>query len=507
MLIVETKAKIRRLHEREQKPIREIARELKLARNTVRRAVREELFGAPCYVRQTQPGPKLGEFVTRLTGWLEQGSHLPKRQRRTARRLYEDLCQEGYTGAYDSVQRYVKRWKGRKSPLAQVFIPLAFAPGEAYQFDFSEEEVEIAGAVLRVKVAQFKLCYSGMAFAVAYPCERLEMVLDAHNRAFSFFGGSSTRGIYDNLKTCVAEVLRGKERRFNPRFLALMGHYLVEPVACTPAAGWEKGQVENLVGNLREWLFVPRPKFDSWAALNTWLAARCLHIARQRLHSKAQGRTVWELFEEERAVLTTVSVPFDGYVEHERRVSSTALVNFDRNHYSVDASYAGRPVTLRAYAERVVIVAEGQTVGEHVRLLERSQVAYNPWHYLQVLERKPGALRNGAPFQDWDLPGPIVCLRDGLLKKPGGDRQFVEILCAAQQHSLEAVAVACELALEQQTLSSAAVLNLLHRLQPNPPRVEVSTPERLRLNTPPKADLGRYDRLLTQAREVRHAAP
>jgi transposase len=162
----------------------------------------------------------------------------------------------------------VKRWKGSRSALTQVFIPLVFAPGEAYQFDFSEEEVEIAGVVRRVKVAQFKLCYSGMAFAVAYPSERLEMVLDAHNRAFAFFGGSPTRGIYDNLKTCLSDVLRGKERRFNPRFLALMGHYLVEPVACTPAAGWEKGRVENLVGNLREWLFVPRPQFDSFQALS-----------------------------------------------------------------------------------------------------------------------------------------------------------------------------------------------------------------------------------------------
>jgi hypothetical protein len=119
------------------------------------------------------------------------------------------------------------------------------------------------------------------------------------------------------------------------------------------------------------------------------------------------------VFEQERAVLTAVSVPFDGYVEHERRVSSTALVNFDRNPYRVHASYAGRLVTLRAYAERIVIVAEGQTVGEHARLLGPSQVAYNPWHYLQVLERKPGAF---APCWDWDLPGPMVCLTEGLLK-------------------------------------------------------------------------------------------
>lgn len=106
-------------------------------------------------------------------------------------------------------------------------------------------------------------------------------------------------------------------------------------------------------------------------------------------------------------------------------------MNFDRHHDRVDASYAGRPVTGRAYAERVVSVAEGQTVGEHVRLSGRHPIAPNPWHYLQGLERKPGARRTGAPLRDWDLPGPGARLRDGLLKNSGGDRPFVESLWAA----------------------------------------------------------------------------
>jgi transposase len=186
--------------------------------------------------------------------------------------------------------------------------------------------------VLRVQVAQFTLCYSGRPFAVASPGERLERVLEAHTRAFAFGGGSPTRGIYDPLKTCVTEVLGGKERGFTPRFLALRGHDLGEPVACTPGAGWEKGQLENLVGKL-----VPRPPFDSWATLNAWGATRWLDIARQRRPPRADGRTLWEVVEQERALWTTVSVPFDGYVEPERRVSSTARGNFDRNPYRVDA--------------------------------------------------------------------------------------------------------------------------------------------------------------------------
>jgi transposase len=256
-------------------------------------------------VRHTQPCPKRGECVARLASWLEQDSRLPKRQRRTARGLYEDLCREGYRGTYDSVQRYMKRCKGQKSAPSQVFIPWVFAPGEAYQFEFSEEEVEIAGAVLRVQVAPFKLCSSGMPFAVAYPCERLERVLDAHHRAFAFVGGSPTRGIYDHLKTWVAEGLAGKERGFNPRLLTLRGHYRGEPVACTPAAGWEKGQGEHL----REGLFVPRPRFDSLSALNAWLQERCLPWAQRRPHPRLEEPTLGEVVQQERAALRTVSVP------------------------------------------------------------------------------------------------------------------------------------------------------------------------------------------------------
>ena len=505
MLTVETKAKIKRLHGREGKSIRCIARELKLSRNTVRKAVREGMDEGLRYVRKNQPLPQLGGHVKTLEDWLEAEGKLPRRCRRTAQGLYEDLCREGYSGAYDSVQRFVKRWRNRSTPPSQVFVPLSFDPGEAYQFDFSEEEVELAGAVTRIKVAQFRLCHSGMLFVVAYPCERLEMVLDAHNRAFAFFNGSPARGIYDNLKTCVSAVLKGKERRFNPRFLALMGHYLVEPVACTPASGWEKGQVENQVGNIREWLFTPRLRFDSLPALNAWLAQRCLQLAQSRPHPKLEGRTVAEVFRQEQAALKGVGAPFDGYAEEERRASSTSLVGFDRNHYSVDCAQAGRPVTVRAYAERLVIVAEGSVQAEHVRLFGRGKIAYDPWHYLKALERKPGALRNGEPFKGWALPKAIVGIREKLMRRSGGDREFVEILCAAQR-DLDTVTVACELALEQDTPSAAVVLNLVHRLRQDPPTATVNTPEALRLKTPPQADLGRYDSLLSKKPGVGHAA-
>ena len=144
----------------------------------------------------------LGAFQETLETWLHTERLLPKAQRRTARRLFEGLQAEGYRGAYDSVQRFVQRWKATKSgsALTQAYVPLAFAPGEVCQFDWSHEHVELAGVIQTIKVAHFRLTFSRQMFVVAYPRETQEMVFDAHNRAFAFFGGAPQRMVYDNLK-------------------------------------------------------------------------------------------------------------------------------------------------------------------------------------------------------------------------------------------------------------------------------------------------------------------
>ena len=165
------------------------------------------------------------------------------------------------------MQRFVKRWKSTQQgpKLTEAFVPLLILPGDACQFDGSHEQVELGGVLQTIKVAHFRLAYSRQMFVVAYPRERQEMVMDAHNRAFAFFGGVPARLIYDNLKAVVDTIYTGKERQFNRRFLTLANHYLFEPVACTPAAGGEKGQVENQVGNVREWRFAPQPiRCASW---------------------------------------------------------------------------------------------------------------------------------------------------------------------------------------------------------------------------------------------------
>jgi transposase len=493
---VETVGRIRRLHFVEGRSIKEIVRLLKVSRNTVRRVLRtkEPKLG---YERVVQPRPQLGPYATRLEQLLEEDEGLPANQRRRTMRLYEALLAEGYAGRDDSVYRFVKLWREQRARRStQVFIPLVFSPGEAYQFDWSYETVELDGEPVTVKVAQFRLCHSRHYFVRAYLREAQEQVFDAHNRAFAFFGGVTRRGIYDNLKTCVDAVLRGKDRKFNARFLQLCNHYLLEPTACTPAAGWEKGQVENQVNEVRQRLFRPRPKFAHLDALNAWLESQCLELAQRRAHPEIGGRTVWEVYQAERSQLLALPTAFPAYRAVETHASSTSLVRFDANRYSVACEAAGRRLTLRAYAERIEIVHDERIVAEHVRSFDRYQTIYNPWHYVPALAHKPGALRNGAPFADWSLPAGLSGVRRKLQRHADGDRQFVAILNAVVQDGLETVEAACREALASHGVSADVVLTLLARTRDSVPAAPIGVPAALQLVDEPRADCCRYNQLL-----------
>ena len=256
-----------------------------------------------------------------------------------------------------------------------------------------------------VKVAHVRLCHSRMMFVRAYPRETQEMVFDAHDRAFAFFRGACRRGIYDNMKTAVETVFVGKDRQYNRRFLQMCSHHLVEPVACTPAAGWEKGQVENQVGLVRERFFTPRLRVKSYDELNAWLVDKCVVWAKAHAHPEQSGRTIWEVFEEERPKLIPYGGRFDGFHALPASVSKTCLVRFDNNRYSVNASAVGRPVDIHAYADRIVIRQDGRIVAEHPRAFGRGKIEYDPWHYVPVLARKPGALAQRRAVQGLGAAG------------------------------------------------------------------------------------------------------
>ena len=432
MLILETVVRVRREHA-DGKSIKAIARDLRLSRKVVRKAIRAPEAGFT-YQRSVQPLPRIGPFQERLDALLTENEARPRRDRLRMTRIHDLLLREGFEGSYDAVRRYVGRWliERRKDAGdgAAAFIPLMFRPGEAYQFDWSHEDVEIAGKPMRVKVAHMRLCASRAVYVRAYPRETQEMVFDAHARAFAFLGGVPTRGIYDNMKTAVTTVFIGKERVFNRRFLIMADHYMVEPTACSPAAGWEKGQVEQQVQTIRGRFFQPRLRFASLEELNGWLEAECRRWAEMHPHPEQKELTVAQAWEAERPALQRMLAPFDGFHETPHAVTGTCLISFDRNRYSVMAKAARRAVQVRAYADRIVVRLGDEIIAEHQRCFGRDRMILDPWHYLPVLAKKPGALRNGAPFLDWELPPALAQLRRKLGTGDEADRRFVRVLSA-----------------------------------------------------------------------------
>ena len=495
MLTVETIGRIRREYFLKGKAIKEIARDLRVSRNTVRKVVRSGATSF-AYDRDVQPRPKLGRWTAELDALLAGNEAKAAREQRTLIRIFEDLRGRGYAGGYDAVRRYARRWsKARGHSTAAVYVPLTFAPGEAYQFDWSHEVVLLRGVTVIVKAAHVRLCHSRMPFVRVYPRETQEMVFDAHDRAFALFKGACRRGIYDNMKTAVETILVGPHRLYNRRFLQMCSHYLVEPVACTPAAGWEKGQVENQVGLVRERFFTPRLRFKTYEQLNAWLLDQCIAYAKAHRHPEVPGQTIWEVFEAERPKLVPYAGRFDGFHAVPAAVSKTCLVRFDNNKYSVAANAVGRPVEVQAYADRIVIRQDGRIVAEHPRSFGRGETVYDPWHYVPVLARKPGALRNGAPFKDWVLPAAMERVRRQLAGADDGNRQMVDILTAVLTDGLPAVEAACAEASAHRVHSADVILNILARQRDPGPSATILPPAALTLHHPLHADCARYDTL------------
>ena len=492
-----TLGKIRRMYIRDGLSISEISRRTSLSRNTIKTWLKKPEGAEPKYRRKPEPG-KLSAYEESLIRALTGDAQRPKRDRRTAKALLADLRTQGYTGGYTLVSDFVRAWRKRSgASVTRAFVPLTFGLGEAFQFDWSEEGLVIGGIWRRLQVAHMKLCASRAFMLVAYPSQGHEMLFDAHTRCFTALGGIPRRGIYDNMKTAVDKVKPGKARLVNARFAAMASHYLFDTDFCNVASGWEKGVVEKNVQDSRRciWQAASQRCFGSFTELNAWLLGRCRQVWAETRHPDCGELTVAEMLEREQLVLMPMPAPFDGYVETLGRISGTCLATVARNRYSVPCEWVGQMVSIRLYPEQVILVsAEGETVC-HERLFDRGQTRYDWQHYLPLIERKPGALRNGAPFAD--LPEPLQRLRGSLLKREGGDRLMAEVLATVPQAGLEAVLVAVELVLESGAVNAEHIHNVLARLKPQPVIPSVDTA--LQVAEPPVADTARYDRLRTEA--------
>ena len=458
---------IRRWRFRDKLPIREIERRTGLSRNTIRKYLRSDVV-EPVFKVPDRPS-KLDPFAEKLSGWLRIEAGKSRKQRRTVKQMHADLVELGFDGSYGRVAAFARKWKTQLQYEQQTsgrgtFVPLVFAPGEAFQFDWSEDWAVIAGERVKLQAAHTKLSHSKAFIVRAYPLQTHEMLFDALTQAFRVLGGVPQRGIFDNMRTAVDRIGSGKARQVNARFAAMASHYLFDPEFCNPASGWEKGQVEKNVQDARRRLWQPMPSFPDLDALNAWLEAQCIAQWKQIQHGAMPG-TVADVHGSEVSSLMPMGRPFDGFVEHTKRVSPTCLVHFETNRYSVPASFANRPVSLRVYPDRLVVAAEGHVLCEHARIVERShdvpsRTVYDWRHYLAVIQRKPGALRNGAPFAE--MPEAFRKLQAQLLRRPGGDREMVDILALVLQHDEGAVLCAVELALEDGVATKTHVLNVLH---------------------------------------------
>ncbi len=497
-------AKVRRLFHRDHLSISEIQRLTSLSRNTIKAWLKESNPDDYKYPKRSRVNSKLTAYIPALLLALNVDAQRAKRDRRTGLMLFQMIKKEGYTGSYFLLTAYIRHWQNDSITAGKsAYVPLKFELGEAFQFDWSEEWQIIGGIHRKIQVAHTKLCASRAFFLSAYPTQTQEMLYDAHTRAFIALGGIPKRGIYDNMKTAVDKVIKKSNGRIiNSRFYAMTAHYLFEPDFCNVASGWEKGIIEKNVQDARRrvWIEAKTQCFSSFEELNTWLDLKCRALWTEIEHPHYAGITVADALEQEQIYLMPMPTPFDGYIEILARVSSTCLVTVERNQYSVPCHLANRKATIHLYADKVDICTESDVVARHTRLLARDQVSYDWQHYIPLIEKKPGALRNGAPFED--MPLLFAQLRTALRhrERQQGDRIMAKVLAAVPVHGLETVLSAVKQLLDAGVTSLEQVVNVLSRLNdlPIPAQVETS----LKLTEEPLADTARYDSLSDQ--EVTH---
>jgi transposase len=388
--------------------------------------------------------PVLGQHLAWIHEVLEQDKQAPKKQRHTAKRIFDRLrAEKGYTGGYTMVKEAVRAWK---DVTKEVFVPLSHPPGEA-QVDFGFAYVDVAGERQQVALFVMSLPYPDALYIQAFPRECTEAFLEGHNRAFRFIGGVPRKIRYDNSKIALAKITGSRERQVTKEFQRLQSHYLFETQFCLVRRANEKGHVECLVDFCRANFLVPVPKVASLVELNETLEERCRTDLERQLWGKKATKAV--LLGDERAAF----LPLPAQECEARRVTqananSLSLVQFDTNRYSVPVKYAHRQITVVATVDDVKLVFEDRLIARHRRHWGRKQYFYDPIHYLALLERKPGAFDYARPLADWQLPECLNILRRRMERTPDGlgTREFIRVLLLLEKATLEELSAAVEYA-------------------------------------------------------------
>jgi len=443
--------------------------------------------------RQARPRPKrkLEPFLPIIDQILKQDRHVRRKQRHTAKRIFDRLRDEhGYDGGYTIVKDAVRAWRNQH---AEVYMPLVHPPGEA-QVDFGYAHVILDGQEVKVAVFVMTLMYSDAVFCCVFPRECSETFLEGHRRAFEFFGGVPRRIAYDNTKTAVAKIVGKRKRELTRDFLRLQSHYLFDCHFCLVRRPNEKGQVEGLVGYTRRNFLVPVPRISSLEGLNADLEQRCRDDMQRRLRGQTVTKAV--LLEEERSALRGLPKQrFEARRVASGQADSLSLVRFDCNSYSVPTTYAHQHVTVVGAVEEVKIVCRDHVVATHPRDWGREHVRFDPLHYLALLERKPGALDFARPLEGWQLPACFCIMRRRLEAELDhqGTREYIKVLRLLEKTTVPQLADAIEQALAINALSVDAVWVILETRREQPVGVfSLDDRPQLKLVRVQAPDLGAY---------------
>ena len=499
MLMVDDYAKIRLAH-RDGMSIREIAETFGHSRRKVRAVLAQPQPAA--YTRtKPPPAPVLGSFHQSIDAILAADEDAPPKQRHTAMQIFRRLCAEhSYQGGYDQVRRYVT--KHRRSH-KETFIPLAHDPGQRLEADFGHIYVDFPDGRRLVPVLINAWAYSHYGFALALPTERTEAILAGMVQGFAFFGCVPREVWWDNPKTVVQQIFKGRERRPNDYYQALASHYTFEALFCMPARGNEKPHAETRVRVLQQQWATPVPRVADLDALNAHLRQR----AQGELSRTVNGyqESIGQRFSRDRArALPLPAHAFDPCLQQAAVVDKYQTVQFDNNRYSVPRACAFRAVTVKGYVDRIEVVDGVAVVARHSRSYARNEQVLDPLHYLATLGRKPAALDHAPVMRDWCLPASFTQLRQTLEQRHGataGARQYIRVLQLLAEHPLTRVQQAVEACKDPEVAQAERIAAMVQRLADK----DTGTPASLGTTTPeiqvPRPDLGRFDQLLKDGEE------
>ena len=463
--------KVRHAHFEDGLSGRQIARDFGISRDSVSKML---AYSEPPGYRRTAPikRPKLDPYSAQIDLWLAEDKTRPRKQRHTAKRIFERLRDEcAYDGGYTIVKDYVRT---KKRGGKEMFVPLSHPPGHG-QADFGEALVVIGGIEQKAYFFAFDLPHSDACYIRAYPAANTEAWLDGHVHAFAFFGAVPRSVLYDNDRCLVAKIMPDGTRKRTQRFSAMLSHYVIGDRYGRPGKGNDKGKVEGLVGYGRRNFMVPMPRFADWAAFNDYLEEQC--CKRQADILRGHKISIGERLEADLAAMRILpAAPFEACDLQSGQVTSTSMVRYRGNDYSVPVAYGHREVWIKGFVGRVVIGCATEIIADHRRSYDTGDMVFDPVHYLRLIERKIMSFDQAAPLQNWELPDAFTTLQRLLEARQGkaGKQEYVQVLRLLERFDLDVLHLAIKDALQMRAVSFDAVKHLLLcRIERRPPRLDL----------------------------------